>query len=107
MPTGKRKAGPSKRAFVLSLPLDMPAKEVIERAAKEGIKLKDTYVYVVRSNARVRKGTAAKPKASTGANHAGSAEADFRRLAIELGLGRSKDLLKQTEQKVAELIAGN
>jgi hypothetical protein len=103
MPRSKRKGSTTKRAFVLSLPADMPAKEVVERAAQAGIKLKDTYIYVVRSNSRLRKGSAAKAPAS---RSAGSTESEFRRLAIELGLSRSKDLLRDTEQKIADLVAG-
>jgi hypothetical protein len=37
----------------------------------------------------------------------GSAETQFRRLAIELGLGKSKELLQQTERKLAEVISGS
>jgi hypothetical protein len=105
MPRGMRKGATSKRAFVLSLPADMPAKEVVERAAKAGMKLKDTYVYVVRSNSKQRKASPAKRGAARGS--AGSAETEFRRLAIELGLGKSKELLQQTERKLAEVIAGS
>jgi hypothetical protein len=105
MPRGMRKGATSKRAFVLSLPADMPAKEVVERAAAAGMKLKETYIYVVRSNARQRKVTPSKRRAARGST--GSAETEFRRLAIELGLGKSKELLEQTERKVAELIAGS
>jgi hypothetical protein len=104
MPKGIRNGSISKRAFVLSLPADMPAKEVVERAAKAEIKLKDVYVYYVRSTSRLRDAAPAKSKSSKAG--AGSAESEFRRLAIELGLGKSKDLLRETEQKVAELIAG-
>jgi hypothetical protein len=104
MPRGMRKGATSKRAFVLSLPSDMPAKEVVEKAAAAGMKLKDTYVYVVRSNSRQGKASSAKRGSARGSN--GSAETEFRRLAIELGLGRSKELLKETEQKIAQLVAG-
>jgi hypothetical protein len=105
MPRGMRKGATSKRAFVLSLPADMPAKEVVERAAAAGMKLKDTYVYVVRSNSRVRKGASAKRGAGRGST--GAAETEFRRLAIELGLEKSKELLEQTERKLADVIAGS
>src|ERR1700741_5019396 len=104
MPTAKRKGGSTKRAFVLSLPLDMPAKEVVERAAKAGIKLKDSYIYVVRSNSRLRRSSSARAASGSVSTASGSAESQFRRLALELGLGRSKDLLSETEKKVAELI---
>jgi hypothetical protein len=106
MPTAKRKGGSTKRAFVLSLPLDMPAKEVVERAAKAGMKLKDSYIYVVRSNSRLRRGGSVRAASGGATAASGSTESQFRRLALELGLGRSKDLLNETEKKVAALIAG-
>jgi hypothetical protein len=104
MPRGKRKGATSKRAFVLSLPADMPAKEVVERAAQAGMKLKDTYVYVVRSNSRQGKGSRAKSVAA--ARSTTSTESEFRRLALELGLGKSKELLTETERRIADVVAG-
>lgn len=95
MPRAKRSG--TKRAFVLSLPLDMPAKEVVEKARQAGIKLKDNYVYVVRGNAK-----AGKKAGAAGASR--SDEAEFRRLTVQLGLGKSKELLRETEAKIADLI---
>jgi hypothetical protein len=46
----------TKSAFVLSLPLDMPAKGVLERAKAEGITLSASQVYNIRSSARRRSG---------------------------------------------------
>lgn len=104
MPRGKRTGGMSKRAFILSLPLDLPGKEVVEQAKQQGIALKETYVYVVRSNSK-------KPTSANGARarvrtSPDSAEVEFRRLAIELGLGKSKELIRETELKVTALIHG-
>jgi hypothetical protein len=43
---------------------------------------------------------------SGAAKRSASPEADFRRLTLELGLDRSKELLHETERRVAELING-
>jgi hypothetical protein len=104
MARAKRSSGTTKRAFVLSLPADTPAKEVVERAAKAGMKLKEAYVYVVRSNSRQGKGSRAKSVAA--GRSASSTESEFRRLALELGLGKSKELLTETERKIADVVAG-
>jgi hypothetical protein len=104
MARAKRNGGTTKRAFVLSLPADMPAKEVVERASAAGMKLKDTYVYVVRSSSRQGKGSRAKTVAA--ARSASSTESEFRRLALELGLGKSKELLTETERRIADVVAG-
>lgn len=106
MSRGKQNGLMSKRAFVLSLPLDLPAKEVIERAAQQGIKLKDTYVYVVRSNAKKKPASKARNN-GLGLTSTNSAELEFRRLALELGLGKSRELLQETEQMVEALINGS
>lgn len=97
-------------AFVLSQPNDMPAKEVAAKAREAGLKLRDQYVYVIRSKAKqTRRFKVGRPRASTLilVGRARGTESEFRRLALELGIGRAKELLRDTEQKVAAVIAGN
>lgn len=104
----KAKAPVSKSAFVRSLHRSLPAKKVVDRAKKQGIDLNEKYVYVVRSNDR-RKAESRKRSrrvrqpADTGESRT---EADFRRLAIELGLQKAERLLSDTKKKVAAIIAG-
>jgi hypothetical protein len=105
MPRGRRTRSSNKRAFVLGLPEDMPAKDVVEAASKQGMKLKEHYVYVVRSAARSQSKKSGRSRVGVGAR-SGSLESEFRRLTLELGLGKSKELLRETEQKIADLIGG-
>ena len=58
--------GPSKTAFVLSLPRDMPAKQVIEKAKAAGISIKEGYVSNIRSAARTKRKKAGARGASKG-----------------------------------------
>lgn len=44
----------AKTAFVLSLPADMPASEVVEKAAKKGIELTPGHVYNIRSSQKAQ-----------------------------------------------------
>ena len=100
----KAKAPVNKSAFVRSLSNKLSAKDVIERAKKQGLTLNEKYVYVVRSNAR-RKTKSPKPsrEEDTGASNTG---AEFRRLAIELGMQKAERLLSDTKKKIAAIIAG-
>jgi len=62
------KKKPTKTAFILGLPRDLPAAKVIEKAKAAGISgLEETYVYKVRSKAKAsggKKKTSSKGKAS-------------------------------------------
>jgi alanyl-tRNA synthetase len=51
----------TKTAYVMALPLDMPAKEVVEKAKADGIELSEGHVHNIRSAAKKSK-VAAKPK---------------------------------------------
>jgi len=104
----------TKTSFVLSLPTNMPAAEVVEKAKAEGVKLDVKYVYNIRATARAKGGTKkVTPKkniagapSSSAKNASGSSEATFRRLVIDLGLARAKSLLDDVERKLGALIAG-
>jgi len=69
MATKKASNKPTKTSFVLSLPRDLPAAEVVEKAKAAGIKLTENYVHKIRSKAKVagggKKKTSAKGKASS------------------------------------------
>jgi hypothetical protein len=115
-----KSAGPNKKEFILSR-ADMSAKEVVDAAAKENLKLTTGYVYVVRSQATVkarasktagkkaaRKGArkavkaqklprakarraVAAPRITQGANHS----TQFVDLVLEIGLARAEALLRE------------
>ena len=56
MPTKKLSPaanGQIKAEFVLGLPADVPAKEVVTRAKEAGVKLREWYVYAVRRKANM------------------------------------------------------
>jgi hypothetical protein len=55
---GRKPGSGSKTAFVLSLPLDMPAADVVKKAGEKGIKISDKYVYTIRSSKRRRSAAA-------------------------------------------------
>ena len=102
------KAKMSKSAFVRSLSKDLPAKKVVERAAKRGIDLNEKYVYVVRSNDKRKDGSRkpsrrAKQSDDTGAS---GTETEFRRLAIDIGLQKAERLMSDIKEKVSEIIGG-
>jgi len=112
------KKGPkvSKKEFILSQPAELSPREVVEKAKEAGMSLTEQYVYVVRSGqkgkpkrrgrppkAAAKKKAAAAPAAPRGRR---SLEAEFRRIAIELGLDRAADILSDTQKKVQDVIAG-
>lgn len=83
----------TKTAFVLSLPTDTPASEVVERAKKRGIKLSRAYVHVIRSNARK-----ARNGVKRGRARGGSAESALRLAIAQLGLTRARQVLAEVER---------
>lgn len=85
----------SKAQFVRSLPADAPASEVIEKAKAAGYKLSAGYVYVIRSKDR-QKGVKKAPAKALGSpgRPKRTVEHDFVLSALEMGLGRAKQLLE-------------
>lgn len=105
----------NKTKFVLGLPREMPAKQVVEKAKQQGITITEAHVYKIRSTAKSKpaaKGAArgrapAPAKAASGpANAAGLSKREFvlsfppetpaseiLRRAKEAGLGLSKAYL--------------
>jgi hypothetical protein len=113
-------ARPSKTSFVLGLPADLSASEVVAKAREAGIELTEKYVYNVRS-ARRTKGGGEAPKKRTGKAKASAparkgaprAPAPVGRSAIEnrfvdtaldLGLARAASLLDELRAKVKGLV---
>jgi hypothetical protein len=102
----------NKTKFVLGLPRDMSAKQVVDEAKKQGITITEAHVYKIRSTAKAKgpKGAGAKgaaPKGSSKASASGSlSKRDFvlsfgpdtkaseiLRKAKEAGIGLSKAYL--------------
>lgn len=107
----------NKTAFVLELPADMSAKEVIDKGKAAGIKLTDRYVYSIRSKAKVRggaparrgrprgagsKGIAVGDRAASGAS--GALESRFFDVALDLGLSKAETLLSNLRARVKQAI---
>jgi len=99
--------GQSASDFVRAQPGSMKAKDVVAAGAKQGLKFSANLVYMVRSKGDSpragRRGPA--PRALNGTNgYSSSAESDFRKLAIGIGIGRARELLQGLERRLAEII---
>lgn len=111
---------PSKTAFVLGLPHDMPASEVVSKGQEAGISLTDQYVYTIRSLHRAKSGepsvraprgakrgrkpassVEAAPKAAKGS---ATVEAQFVELALDVGLARAESLLSRLRSKAKAIV---
>jgi hypothetical protein len=71
----KKKSGKSygnKTAFVLGLPRDLSAKEVVAKGKAQGIVLSEAHVYKIRSTAKSKGGTPARSSAASSASKASS-----------------------------------
>ena len=119
--TGRRGGRPisSKRTFVLSLPGDLPAADVIKRAKAEGMKLTTNYVYKIRSRgaaASSRSATIGRAPAPTiklgkrgaasiarSAASNGAHDEHFVSLVLDVGLARAAALLERVRARVQEL----
>jgi hypothetical protein len=108
-PRGPR-AG-SKRAFVLGLPKDMSAKDVIETAATKGIQLTAAYVYAIRSAAKGQSGPkapAAAPPAPTSditlSGNAAARELAKRAVAQFGGFEGAAEILSEAQAMIAPFV---
>lgn len=85
----------NKSAWIRSQPFETPAKEVVEKAKREGISLSLAQVYTARSTAKQKPGPVARrgrpPASARGAT--GDTEAAFRRFVVQLGLDRIEAML--------------
>jgi hypothetical protein len=103
----------SKTAFVLSLPMTSPAKDVISKGRAAGLKLSEAYIYSIRSKAKGREGKPAArrgrpPKAasqSVATSSGNGIERQFLNLALDLGLSRAEGLLSGLRAKLRNAIA--
>lgn len=99
----------AKAAFVRSHP-DLAAKDVVELAAKAGLTMTVNHVYNVRSTSGIsrRKGelTDRALPVATGKGANATAEAQFRRLVLDLGVARARRLLQDVEAKLAAILDG-
>jgi hypothetical protein len=102
----------SKSEFIRTRPPGMTARQVVEAAAVRGMSLSEHFVYNIRSTAKKKaQGAATRAATAGGADRlaggtAAAQEAQFRRLALELGLQRSGQLLEEVEHRLTALIAG-
>jgi hypothetical protein len=112
--TGSGKARVNKSEFIRSQPLELSAKQVVEAAAKRGMKVSAAYVSNIRSHAKVRQRAssaaarslqAARVSPEAGASGARS-DAEFRKLVLELGVPRANQLLGEVAQKLKAIIEG-
>lgn len=101
----------NKTKFVLGLPRDLSAKQVVEEAKKQGITITEAHVYKIRSTAKAKGPKAAAPKGGASSAKASSSSAavskrdfvlnfpsdtkasDILRKAKEAGIGLSKAYL--------------
>jgi hypothetical protein len=96
---------PTASEFVRTQPATMKAGDVVSAGAAKGLKFSTNLVYAVRSAGGGKRG----PRASKGSKTAsvslsGGTEATFRRLSLDLGIGRARLLLDELEKKLKELI---
>lgn len=144
-PAGRKGRGGDKKAFILAQPATLTNAEVIAKAQQAGMSISLKHVRKVRDKAGIvgakaakvvrtaavkarpgkpatkkttakkatRAGSARTPKRATSRPvpaspvKAATPEILFRKLVLELGLKRSRELLVEVEHKLAELIAGD
>ena len=82
-----------------SQPVSMKANEVVAAGAKAGLKFSTNLVYAVRSSGS--RGGASKRGAQ---GKSGTSEVTLRRIALDVGIGRARQILDELERKLRELI---
>jgi len=111
-PNPRAAKGVSKSELIRKLPPDLSAREVVAKAAAQGIEMTDKYVYVIRSAAKARKSKAAKStpksKASVATRKAivsqpgdDKLQALLRQAIADCGLVRSREILAEVESAFA------
>jgi hypothetical protein len=106
---GPKPAGGKQSAsdFVRAQPASMKAGDVVSAGAKQGIKFSTNLVYAVRAAAGKRGGGRGGARRGRGvAAGGGGGEATFRQLALDLGIGRARQLIDSLESRLRELISG-
>jgi hypothetical protein len=90
----------SKAAFVRSLPPNMPAKDVIEKAKAVGHKLSPAYVYVIRSKGSSKGAGKVGRRAGRGRGNGSAAERQLVNAALELGFARAQEILNAAKARI-------
>src|SRR5690349_5986314 len=100
----------NKSAFVRGLPPNMPAKEVVDKAKAEGMKISVAYVYSIRTAAKAGARRAVGglgDRSVKGLGGSGGRVEDLlRAVAAELGLSRAIGLLQAEQAKVRAVLGG-
>lgn len=95
----KNAARGSKTAFILAQAPATPAKVVVQRAAEQGLKITAAYVYNIRNQHKVRRrANEAAPESAR--------EVELRKLFVDVGIARSKEILADVEVKVKQVVHG-
>jgi len=90
--------------FILSLPRNLPVKDVIAKAKAKGLKATESNIYRVRRTfAPLPAKASHAPAASSGASGS-SAERLLHAVAAEIGLARAIDLLVAERAKVRSIL---
>jgi hypothetical protein len=89
----------TKTAFVLAQPRDMPAAEIIAKAAEVGISLNKETVYSARTKAKTaaKEKPGRKPKTAAASSTSNGAITDFYRVLKRVGVAKAKELIANIE----------
>ena len=101
----------NKSAWIRSQPSSMPAKDVVQKAKGQGIKLSIAQVYTTRSAAKRKgragtrragaaRGTRRLGRASAAAHGRGDDQILFRRLVLSIGLPKAEAYLNELRRSV-------
>jgi hypothetical protein len=105
----------SKSDFVRAQPASMTAAEIIAKAKAAKMTLTSSLVYAVRGRktSKVERHRGGPQKKVGGRRTAGGTpvpaggtELSFRKLAFDLGINRSRELLNELEQRLREIVEG-
>lgn len=102
---GKGEFG-AKAEFIRSKPLGMPANQVVEEGAKQGLSMSANHVYAVRAEMRKKQKQSAKPatpsaapaRAPAATTRPSGLEAQLRHAIAELGLARARAIFAEVEK---------
>lgn len=102
----------NKRAVVLSYGFDVPAKDIVAAEKAKGVKIQETYVYVVRSNERNKiKGNRGPSNVIQKLAKAGQIKptnslAKYRAMVLEVGVDVAKKELEYVENGLQSIVNG-
>lgn len=90
----------NKSAWIRALPRTMSAKDVVDKARAEGIKLSIAQVYTTRSAAKKKGGGGAAKRAASKPRASGDDQLAFRRLVLSIGLPKAEAYLNDLRRSV-------